>query len=117
MFLEIDVSESSNCPMELVRMFDTLGPSTKISQVMSSDINGRPILCDVTGWSEVGPCSAYAVFVEDSGDGVAMLIYGGNEGIRLAISGTTDQWELTNSKQWGEACLLVGKDVFTVPIP
>jgi len=114
MFLEIDVSESANCPMDLVRMFDALGSPIKICKLITADRNGIDSLCDVIGWSDIGPCSAYAVPVEDSGDGVAMLIFGGNEGIRLAVSGTTYEWSLSNDDQWGEACLLVDKEVFTV---
>lgn len=116
MFLEVDVSESENCPMDLVRMFDTLEHPIKICKLITADRNGIDVLCDVIGWSDIGPCPAYAVPVEDSGDGVAMLIFGGNEGIRLTVSGTTCEWALDNDYQWGEACLLVDKEVFTVPV-
>ena len=42
--------------------------------------------CDVAGWSSAAdgtPCPARAVSVEDSGAGVATLVYGGDWGLRL----------------------------------
>jgi hypothetical protein len=41
---------------------------------------------DVTGWSSAGggsACAAQAALVEDSTAGIAMLVYGGDWGIRL----------------------------------
>ena len=45
---------------------------------------------EVVGWSSAGggsPCPAHAALVEDSGAGTAMLIYGGDWGIRLSPVG------------------------------
>ena len=42
--------------------------------------------CEVSGWSSAGDgssCPARAVPVEDSGAGVATLLYGGDWGLRL----------------------------------
>ena len=89
-----------------------MGAPVAVSRVMASDPEDNDGMCDVTGWSsELGPCAAYAVLVEDSGEGVAMLIYGGDEGIRLKPVGSPDQWDLNSSREWGEACLLLDKDV------
>ena len=112
MFLEIAVSESANWPMSLTRMFDAMEEPAPVSRVAASDPDGNDLLCDVTGWSsEIGPCPAYAVLVEDSGEGIATLIYGGNEGIRLRPADCEEEWDLNSSRQWGEACLLLDKDV------
>ena len=46
--------------------------------------------------------------VEDSGEGIVMLIYGGDEGIRLK---PVDEKEASSPRQWGEPCLLLDKDV------
>lgn len=62
--------------------------------------------CAVTGWSsEAGgtPCPAQAVLVEDSGSGAAMLVYGGDWGIRLV--------PVDGSEPFGEPYLLVGADL------
>jgi hypothetical protein len=111
MFLEIEVSESANCPLSLTRMFDAMREPAPVSKVMASDPQNVDIMCDVTGWSSSGPCPAYAVLVEDSGEGVAMLVYGGDEGIRLKPAESGEDWDLNSPHQWGEACLLLDKDV------
>ena len=115
MFIEVEVSESANCPMSLTRVFDAMEVPIRVSRVTASDPYGEDHLCDVTGWSASGECSAYAVLVEDSGEGVAMLIYGGDEGIRLKPVEYEDGWDLNNPHQWGEACLLLDKDVKPEP--
>ncbi|MCE2463619.1 MAG: hypothetical protein J4F46_06890 [Dehalococcoidia bacterium] len=115
MFIEVEVSESANCPMSLTRVFDAMGVPIRVSRVMASDPYGQDHMCDVTGWSASGECSAYAVLVEDSGEGVAMLIYGGDEGIRLKPVGCQDAWDLNSPHQWGEACLLLDKDAKSEP--
>ena len=66
----------------------------------------------VTGWSSVGPVPAYAVHVEDSGEGVVLLIYGGDEGIRLKDGNSIDPWDLEDPSQWGEPCLLLPHESF-----
>ncbi|MEE8517935.1 MAG: hypothetical protein V3S98_02285, partial [Dehalococcoidia bacterium] len=63
--------------------------------------------CAVTGWSADGPCPAYAAKVWDSGDGVALLVYGGDEGIRLKHADSDADWDVANPDQWGEPCLLL----------
>ena len=57
------------------------------------------------------PCPAYSVLVEDSGEGIVMLIYGGDEGIRLKPVDEKEAWLLSSPRQWGEPCLLLDKDV------
>jgi hypothetical protein len=52
-----------------------------------------------------------AVLVEDSGDGLATLVYGGEQGIRLKAADDEGPWDLENSSQWGEPCLLLDRDV------
>ena len=112
MFIEVDVQGFSNSPMPLVRMFDAMEEPRPVTKVMASDPMGDEQECHVTGWSgDSGPCPAYAVLVEDSGEGVAMLVYGGDEGIRLKPASDDGVWDLDDLGQWGEACLLLDKDV------
>ena len=112
MFIEVDVSEGTNCPLSLTRMFDAREEPQAVAKVVASDPQGKDYMCDVTGWSsEEGPCPAYAVLVEDSGEGVAMLVYGGDEGIRLKPAELGEEWDLASPHQWGEACLLLDRDV------
>ena len=111
MFLEVEVAQSDNSPMELTRIFDALEAPFLLSRVVSADLAGTDTLCDVTGWSSIGPCPCYTALVEDSGEGVARLIYGGDEGIRLKRADCEEEWGLDSPRQWGEACLLLDKDL------
>lgn len=110
MLYEIEVSGDGNSPLELNRVFDLLEESRPITQVFTADFMGNDQWCDVTGWSEEGPCPAYAVLAEDSGDGVILLVYGGGEGIRLRSADSDEDWDLDSSRQWGEPCLMLSKD-------
>ena len=64
----------------------------------------------MTGWGEDGPCPAFAALAEDSGEGVVLLVYGGDGGIRLKVLDSGEGWDLASAEQWGEACLLLGHD-------
>ena len=111
MYIDVDVSESANCPLSLHRVFDAMREPVRVFRLMSSNPDGKDLMCSVTGWSPSGPCPAYAALVEDSGEGIAMLVYGGEEGIRLKAAEGQEEWDLNSSQQWGEACLLLDKDV------
>ena len=112
MFVEVDVSESANCPLSVTKVFDAMQEPVQVTRVMAPDPADKDSMCDVTGWSsEFGPCPARAVLVEDSGEGIVMLIYGGDEGIRLKSSDEEEAWDLSSPRQWGEPCLLLDKDV------
>ncbi|HEU0022219.1 MAG TPA: hypothetical protein VFR55_11185 [Dehalococcoidia bacterium] len=110
MLFEVEVLADGNSPMELNRVFDLLGDPRPISKIFTADLMGEDRWCDVTGWSDQGQCPAYAVKAEDSGEGVILLIYGGNEGIRLKPGELIDDWALDNTSQWGEPCLMLGAD-------
>ena len=114
MFIEVDVSEGAQgeIPFAVTRVFDAMEDPVQVSRVMAPDLESDERMCDVTGWSsEIGPCPAHAVLVEDSGEGIAMLIYGGDEGIRLKPVDCQEVWDLNSPHQWGEACLLLDKDI------
>lgn len=111
MFIEVDVSAEANSPLALTRMFDAMDVPRLVSWVVTAHPEGNDRACEVTGWSSQGPCPAYAVLVEDSGEGIAMLVYGGDQGIRLRAPGAREDWDLGSPRQWGEACLLLDKDV------
>ena len=97
--------------MSLERVFDGKGEPRSIEQMVAPNPMGDDINCRVTGWSSSGPCPAYAIMVEDSGEGILMLVYGGDEGLRLQPADGSEEWDLEDANQWGEACLLLHKDV------
>jgi hypothetical protein len=52
--------------------------------------------------------------VEESGDGVALLIYGGSGGVRMKPLEDETQWDPGSLKQWGETHLVYPADCFIV---
>jgi hypothetical protein len=110
MLYEVEVLADGNSPMDLNRVFDLLDDPKPVIKIFTADFMGQDRWCQVTGWSDQGQCAAYAVQAEDSGDGVILLIYGGNEGIRLKPDDSVDDWELENDSQWGEPCLMLAAD-------
>ena len=110
MLIELEVTGGENSPMDLNRVFDLISDSKIISQVFTADQTGIDRWCRVTGWSEDGPCPAQAALSEDSGEGVVLLVYGGDQGIRLQPVGIDEAWDLASPNQWGEPCLMLSKD-------
>lgn len=109
-FIEVEVSDDINSSWPLHRMFQPLRSPTPISKVFTTNPEGSDMMCAVTGWSGTGACSAWSALVDDSGEGVAMLIYGGDHGIRLKDVNSDEPWNLKSMNQWGEPCLLLDKD-------
>ena len=111
MFIEVDVSEGENCPEALTLMFNGLAEPVPVSRVRTPGLDGPEVLCAVTGWSQEGPCQAYSAPVEESGEGEAILVFGGDQGIRLRPLESDAEWDLTSPEQWGEVCLLLPPNV------
>jgi len=97
--------------MDLNRVFDLLTDPRPARRIIAPDPMGNDVWCDVTGWENGAPCPAMAALSEDSGEGVVMLIYGGEDGIRLKPADAAGQWDTADGAQWGEACLMLGSDV------
>ena len=96
--------------MELDRVFDLISDPRAIVEVFTADSTGNDRWCDVTGWNESGPCQAWAALSEDSGEGMVLLVYGGDQGIRLKSADSDEEWDLASENQWGEPCLMLDKD-------
>ena len=54
------------------------------------------------------PGPAMACLIEDSGEGMCYLVFGGAWGLRLREAGT--EWDVADTRQWGEPFLLLGGD-------
>ncbi len=106
-FIEVDAESGENSDMALNRVFDAREEPYPVTTVFALRRDGSEGPCAVTGWSADGACPAYAAKVWDSGDGVALLVYGGGEGIRLKHADSTAEWDLADRDQWGEPCLLL----------
>ncbi len=70
----------------------------------------------ITGWDVQtnAPCPAFACQVEESGDGVALLIYGGSGGIRMKPLEDESPWDVHSPHQWGQSHLVYPVDSFIV---
>jgi hypothetical protein len=99
-FIDVFIEPNDNVPEGCGQRFKSEGEPRAISRVLYDGV-----ACTVHGWSSAGggtPSPATVVPVEDSGGGVALLLYGGDWGLRL----TPDD----GSAPIGEAYLLVSDD-------
>ena len=106
MFIEIE--SNPNCEDSIFLRFKELGPARRISQVKSYEQSSKGEWCDIVGWSEDPDhpmCPAFAQPVEDSGTGLAYLVFGGIWGVRLKPVSFQEEWSLESSHQWGETYL------------
>ena len=111
MLYEVEVTAAANSPIPLHRIFDLLEEPRVIRRVFTADPMGMDGWQQVAGWSDGdGPGPAWAALAEDSGDGVILLVYGGDDGIRLKPDDDTTPWRLDAPGQWGEPCLMLDKD-------
>ncbi len=111
MYLEIETNP--NFEGSYFLRFSEMGPPRAISHVKSYERSPLGEWCAITGWSdeEDDPiCPAFAQKVEDSGAGMAYLIFGGNWGLRLKPEENTGEWNLYDDSQWGEGYLLIGEE-------
>lgn len=108
MMIIIEIPPNPNCEMVEMRVFHDLGPPRAVRRVRLEPTPGAPQWCDIVGWTTTGaPQPARAVKVDDSGDGVVWLIYGGDAGLRFRPSGSAEPWQLDRPEQWGEPFLLI----------
>ena len=111
MLILLEVEESDNCPFSVTKSFQTISDPRPASRVTTIDPEGKEGLYEIVGWSTEGPVPAHAVLVDDSGEGAAMLVYGAEEGVRLRQTEAPEVWSLDSAHQWGDAFLLLHKDV------
>lgn len=106
----IEVESNANCEGSVFLRFKELGPVRRATQVKSYERSPKGEWCDIVGWSddpEHPMCSAFAQPVEDSGAGLAHLVFGGIGGVRLKPASLQEEWSLKSSNQWGEPYLLL----------
>ena len=109
----VEVESSENCEASVFARFKEAGPARPVVQVRLYARNPTGDWYWVTGWSdnpETPVCPAYAQLVEDSGSGLAHLVYGGIYGLRFKPVAVEEPWSLTNSNQWGETYLSLSSE-------
>ena len=85
MFLEIESNPNVERSFDMV--YRDISPTREL-YCIKYNINGEEQPVQITGWNAEtnSPCSAYACKVEESGDGIALLIFGGTGGCLLYTS-------------------------------
>ena len=104
----VDVESNKNCEASVFARFKEAGPARPVLQVCLYDRNPAGEWYWVTGWSDdaqTPACVAYAQLVEDSGAGLAHLVFGGLYGLRFKPINIEEPWSLESPLQWGEAYL------------
>lgn len=119
-YTHVEVEPSDNCPMSANLVFKNLTDPVAVVRIRLYDgvVQGAPFA--LTGWSSAGggsPCPAYAVAVEDSGSGGAVLIYGGDLGLRLRPLESEAGWSVADPDQWGETHFVIADMADVDPVP
>jgi hypothetical protein len=112
----VEVDSNLNCEQSVCARFKDAGPARRVAQVKSYERKSEGEWCWVTGWTddpEQPCCPAHAQRVEDSGSGLASLVFGGIGGIRLKPVSLSEDWDVNSPNQWGEPYLLLAdaKDI------
>jgi len=120
----IDIPPNDNLDEATMATFKETGPGRAVRAVRVWR-DGAWQWCAVTGWGESGPVPAVLTPIEESGDGPARLLTGGDFGLRLAPIGApqapapaaipTVAWDLAQREQWGEAFLLCTPEIEVLP--
>ena len=103
----LDIPPNPNCEAT-ERVFHDVEAAREITGIRLEREASRVAWYDVTGWTTGGnPCPALAQKIDDSGEGVAFLIYGGDAGLRFRPADAQEPWNIHNPRQWGESFLII----------
>lgn len=113
MFLEIESNPNVERSFDMV--YRDISPTREL-YCIKYKINGEDLPVQITGWNAEtnSPCSAYACKIEESGDGTAMLIFGGSGGVRMKLLEDESPWDIKSNQQWGDTHLVYPANCFTV---
>jgi hypothetical protein len=109
----VEVEANDNCTDGFFARFKEAGPARPVVQVRLYDRNPAGEWYWVTGWSDSAQtpaCQAYGQLVEDSGSGLAHLVYGGIYGLRFKPVAVDEPWSLESTNQWGETHLSLSSE-------
>ncbi len=103
----VEIPPNPNCEPVEMRIFHPVDVPRSVRALHVAPDGGRAEWHEVTGWTADGaPCPALAQRVDDSGEGLAILIYGGSAGLRCRPLDSRQPWGLTDPRQWGLPFLL-----------
>lgn len=112
-YTHVEVEANDNTPMMAQQVYKNLGLPFRVTQVRIYEGEPGGTLHDVTGWSSRDGGSAvdaYAVRIEDSSEGAAYLVYGGDWGVRLRPAGPGEAWSIEAPEQLGETHLVLASE-------
>jgi hypothetical protein len=112
----IDIEDNENSGYFPIQVFETQSEPRTALMITIPNTPSSDEPHDVVGWCTddsvpADPdgiaCAATSVLVGDSGSGQALLIHGGDQGVRLRVSSGGAEWSLQASDQSGEPYLLL----------
>ena len=111
----VDVEANENTHENFSMLYRDVSVSREV-YCIKYNIEGEEYPVQVIGWDKEtqSPCAAYACQIEESGDGVAILIHGGTGGIRIKPLEDKAEWKLGESKQKGATHLVYPRGSFIV---
>ena len=111
----IEIAQNTNCEPVDLRVFHDVEDARGVSQVSLERVPGQAAWYEVTGWTHAGqPCPVLARKVDDSGEGLAVLVTGGDAGLRMRLVGSHAPWDVNDEKQWGAPFLLLADEPDTI---
>ena len=100
----VEIEPNPNCDPVDMRVFHDLEPPRRVTHVRLERIPGQAKWYEVVGWmQQAAPCPALVQKVDDSGDGIALLIRGGDAGLRFREEGSSLDWDINEPSQRGES--------------
>jgi hypothetical protein len=112
-YTHVEVEASDNTPMSATQVYKNIGETHPVAAVRLFEGGPEGRLFDITGWSSIdggSPCEAYAVKIEDSSEGAAWLVYGGDWGVRLRPTESMEDWSIADADQYGETHLVLADE-------
>ena len=106
----IQIEDNANCGPWDGQVFQCQTSPRTVTHVRR-ERGGVETWCAVTGLSADGqPSPAMAGIIEDSGEGACYLVFGGEWGLRFKDQSSSADWDLADSRQWGEPFLILAAD-------
>jgi len=111
----VDVEANKNTNKSFSMLYRDISESREVFCIKYS-LGEEESPVQIKGWDKEtnSPCAAYACQVEESGDGVALLIHGGSGGIRIKPLEDETEWKIGVPNQRGETHLVYPLDSFIV---
>src|SRR5688500_5629508 len=119
-YTHVEVEANDNTPMMAQQVYKNTGVPFPVSHVRIYEGEPDGQLCAITGWSSKdggSPAPAYAVQIDDSSEGSAFLVYGGDYGVRLRPADSNEAWAIASNDQWGETHLVLSSEDDVIRAP